>query len=1079
MLCGPRLAFGSQAVLGTVKDTTGAVVPGAVVILSNTATGIPLKTTTNATGNYQFPSIDIGVYNVTAQKAGFASAVAASVRVLIGARQMVNLTLQPGKVTQKITVSGAAPLVESATTSHGQVIHVQQITQIPLNDRDPTRLALLAAGVTVSANDMGDFSSGRREGSFNINGLRDDQNDYQLDGVDNNEMGTSNQGFSLQVVQLSPDALQEFKVETDNVDAQYGRGGGAQVIAVTKSGTNHYRGDLWEFNRNRALNAAGFFAGAGKPQFVRNQFGGTFGGPIARNRAFFFIDAELFRQRTSNNSFSTLPTLNDRQGIFDVPVQNPLTSQVYPANSGIPSSAMSPFAQKVLSYLPAPNLGTGRANNYEILVPQSINIHHEDLKIDDRVSQRLSVFARVSNRFALSDSAAGIPGLSGGDSNGSVHVFNEALASGATWTLSPTSLLDFRLGITKTSAGKKPIGSGGPNMQQLFGITGLPADPTLTGGLTAQSISGFSQLGRQATNPQWQNPTVYNPKVDYTLVRGKHTFKAGYEFEDIHVAVQDLNTVYGKDTYSGQFSKPTGGTGSSATYNFADFLFGLRSQYQLETYLVGQMRQHMHFAYFQDSWSATRKLTVNWGMRYEFATPLWEAHNHLSNFDPSTDSIVLAKPGSIFNRSTIHPDYKDFGPRIGLAYAYNPKTVFRASYGIFFNHGDRVGSGNILAINGPQVVQATIVQSPDQPGFRTTDQGYPTGLIDPSTFNPEISTMAALDQHTHAEYVQQWFAGIERQVSHNTYMDLSYVGNHMVKGLMFVDLNQAKPNDPQGNIPLSQRRFLYPGFSTISAGLPVALSNYNALQAKVEHRWTKGLYFLDSFTYSHAIDNSTLALENPGGTTAKPQNYFALAAEYGTSIYNQPLVNTASVVWNLPYGRGERFGSHTSPFLNGLLGGWQYSMFFTSHSGQPINLYYSPASSFQVSGNLSSWLGGVQLRPNITGSIQSGNGEGQINNYFNKSNILIPTDPSQPFGNAGRNIGRGPRYNDFDIGVQKSFPLPRLREGTDLEFSAQFFNAFNHTNLNLPNSSVSSSAFGTIRSAFDPREIQLGLKLYF
>jgi hypothetical protein len=1070
-------AFAQQAILGTVTDASGAFVPDAQVTLINPATGIQSATTTSASGSYQFPDLAIGVYNVSAQKTGFATAVASDIRLVVGARQEVDLKLQLGKTSQTVNVSSAAPLVETEMTSHGQVINAVQILQLPLNDRDPARLALLSTGVVVSAENNGDLASGAREGAFNINGLRSDTNNYILDGVDNNEMGTSNQGFSYQVIQLSPDALQEYKVETNNFSAQEGRAGGGVIREVSKSGTNEFQGSLWEFSRNTDFDAAGFFATPGaKPKLNRNQFGGTFGGPIVHDRAFFFLDAEVFRQVTSSNDFSTIPTMDDRLGIFSVPVKNPLTGQTFPANTAIPSSALSPFAVKVLSYLPAPNAGNGgRANNFQTLARNSEMAHHEDLRVDYNLSDKLKLFARLSNRRALIFAGPPIPGLAGGNSNGHVHVFNKALATGATWIMSPASLLSFHFGIDTTQGGKVPVDSGGPSMLQLFGITGLPTDPTVTGGLTAQSISGFSQLGRQPTNPQFQNPFLYDPKVDYTLIHGAHTIQAGYEFQGIHTEVADLNTIYGEDTYSGQFSKPGGGTGPSATYNFADFLFGLRNQYQLETFYIPQMRQRMQFAYIQDDWKATQKLTINMGLRYEYATPLWEANNKLSNFDPATNSIVLAKPGSMFDRSTIHPDYKDFGPRFGIAYALNPKTVIRSSYGIFYNHLARVGSGNILALNGPQIVQATAVQAPGQPGFLTTDQGYPEGLTAPSNFDPETSTMEALDMHTRSAMVQQWFFGVERQLNSNTVFDISYVGNHAVRLLMFVDENQALPNPPGQNLPLNNRRFLYPGFSAISAGLPVGLSKYNALQAKFEHRWAYGLYFLDSFTWSHALDNSTLALENPNDTTAKPQNYFDLAAEYASSIYNMPLVNSISLVWAIPVGRGQRFGSHMAPVLDGLLGGWQISLIGTTHSGQPVNLEYEPSAAFQVSASLPTWLGGVQMRPNVTGPVQGANPT--IGNYFLKQNIQDPTDPSQPFGNAGRNIGVAPDYLDFDAGLFKSFVLP-YRE-MHLQFRAEFFNAFNHTNFTAPNGDLSSAAFGTITSTFTPRQIQLGLKLYF
>lgn len=1080
------MALAQQAILGTVTDQSGATIPDVQVTLFNTATGIQMKSTTTASGNYQFPNVEIGLYNITAQKAGFATAAANNVNLVVGARQQVNLTLQVGQISQTVEVSGAAPLVATEMTSHGQVIHSVQILQLPLNDRDPARLALLSPGVVESAENVGDLSGGKREGAFNINGLRSDTNNYVLDGVDNNEMGTSNQGFSYQVVQLSPDALAEYKVETNNFTASEGRAGGAVIQEVSKSGTNQFHGSLWEFNRNTVFDAAGYFAKAGsKPILNRNQFGGTIGGPIFRNRAFFLLNAEVFRQVTSATSFSNIPTLTDRQAIFSVPVENPLTGKIYPANQAIPTSELSPFALKVLSYLPTPNVdgNTSRSLNYFALAPQSLMAHHEDLRIDYTLNDKWKFFTRLSNRRALIFTGAPIPGIAGGNSNGNVHVFNKALAAGATWVMSPSQLLNFRFGFTVTQAGKAPILLGGPSMFDLFGITGLPTVPSVTGGLTAQVITGFSQLGRQPTSPQFQNPLLFDPKVDYTFVRGDHTIQAGYEFQGIHTDVGDLNTIYGEDNYAGQFSKPVQQAGqpplkvgTSADYGMADFLFGLRSQYQLESFYVPQMRQRMQFAYLQDAWHITRKLNLNYGLRYEYATPLWEANNKLSNFDPDTNSIVLAKNGSMFDRSTVHPDYKDFAPRIGLAYSAIPGTVIRASYGIFYNHLARVGSGNILALNGPQVVQATIVQERPSVGdasFRTTDEGYPEGLTDPGNFDPSTSTMEALDMHKRASMVQQWFFGVEQQFGSHSVFGLSYVGNHAVRMLMFVDLNQANPNPPGKIIPLDQRRFRFPGFASISSGIPSGMSNYNALQAKFEHSWTGGLYFLDSFTWSHAFDNSTLALENPNGSTAKPQNFYDLKAEYSSSVYNMPIVNSASLVWDVPVGRGRRFGSHMASVLDGLIGGWEFSELSVAHSGQPIDIQWVPSAAFQVSATLPTWLGGVQMRPNVTGPVQGANPT--IDNYFLKQNIHLPTDPSQPFGNMGRNAGHAPGYLNFDTGIFKSFGLP-FREA-NLQFRAEFFNTFNRSDFLAPTSDLSSSSFGKISGTRDPRQIQFGLKL--
>src|SRR5262245_40310404 len=601
--------FDTATVLGTVRDANSAVMPGVTVTLKNNDTAITAFVQTDGDGNFQFTNVKIGNYRISAEKQGFSTAVAEKVIVTVNARQRVDLTMQTGQVTESVIITDAAQLLETDSSGRGQVVQREQIVNLPLNGRSYANLALLTPGVRESS--QNGITTAGREAAFNVNGLRNTVNNFLLDGVDNNAYGTSNQSFSSQVVQVSPDAVQEFKVQTNTYSAEFGRSAGAVINASYRSGTNQFHGSLWEYHRNTVLNAVGFFKPAGniKPPLIRNQFGFTFGGPIIKDRTFFFLDYEGFRQISKALVFSAIPTLPQRAGIMSVDVRDPFTGTLYRAGTPIP---MTGFARKVLNDLPAPN--AAGANNFQQLVPNRAYNDKFNIRLDHRVNQNLNTFVRISQRKVNNFEGPNIPGPSGSNQNGLVGVLNQQLAAGATYVAGKSSVLDFRLGIMRTEAGKKPPLTGGPSMLQLYGITGLPTDPVITGGLTTQTITGLSQLGRQSTNPQFQNPSNVDPRINYSWAWGRHSLKAGYEYLRINTDVQDTNPLMGLDTYSGQFSRPAGAAANSL-YNLADFMFGARSQYELADLLVVNLRQRLHYAYLQDDFRVSPKLTLNLGVR--------------------------------------------------------------------------------------------------------------------------------------------------------------------------------------------------------------------------------------------------------------------------------------------------------------------------------------------------------------------------------------------------------------------------------------------------------------------------------
>lgn len=1062
--------FDSGTVLGRIVDQTEATVPGATVTLTNLATLQQAMTVTDRSGSYQFLNVRVGTYRLEAALPGFATAVAPSVAVTVNARQRVDLTLRVGGAGETIEVTGAARTLETDSSDRGQVITQARIVSLPLNGRAYADLALLSPGVRKSS------ISGSRDGSFNVNGMRSALNNFVLDGVDNNSYGTSNQGFSNQVVQVSPDAVEEFKVQTNNFSAEYGRAGGAVVNATFRSGTNQFRGTAWEFNRNTAMNAVGYFKPTtGKPTMQRNQFGAVFGGPVVANRVFFFVNYEGFREIQRTATFSSIPTAAQRQGVMGKPIVNPLTGDVY-ADGVIPQSAITPFAAKVLAGLPLPTTA-GTSNNYDALPRRQEYNDKFDVKIDQQLRSGTTSFVRFSHRKVDNFEPPAIPGETSSPSNAYVNVLNQQLALGVTHAFSPRSLLELRFGLSRTDAGKSAFGTGSPNMLDGYGITGLPTDAVFSGGLTQQSVSGWTSWGRQSSNPQYQNPLAVDTRLNYSWLAGTHALKAGYEHQAINTEVDDVHPKYGADSYSGQFSRPAGAAADPATYNLADFLMGARSSYELVNPAVFNLRQRMHFLYLQDDWRVRHDLTVNAGVRYEFATPQWERDNHLTNFDPATNTLIQARDGSIADRALVSPDRNNWAPRLGLAYSVDDRTVIRSAYGVSYIHFNRLGGENLLSFNGPNVVPVAITQQPSQgiclegqaptTCFRPTQMGYPAGLNVPENFNPINGRVNHIPEDLQTGYVQSWHVTLQRELPGRVVLDVAYVGNKSDHLMILGDLNQARPNAPGENTPLQERRPIA-GYQFIQSAFDGGRGDYRALQIKVERRYTDGVYLLNSFTWSRARDNASGHLETANGDNSRV-NMADLDGEFGLSGYNQPLSNTTTVVWEVPFGGGRRWGSETNAVVDALLGGWRVTAINTMTSGVPVNLTYSPASAFSVSG-------APTYRPNITGDIYAPASDRGPAQYFNPANVVIPTDSSQPFGNAPRNAARGPATYGLDMGLHKAVEMGRSR----IEFRVEIFNVLNRANFGAPNGNRSSSAFGTITSlATTPRQVQLGLKLDF
>jgi hypothetical protein len=1085
--------FETSEVIGTVRDASQRPVSKAAVTVTNQETGIAAKTITDDAGNYNLFNVKAGRYTITVEAPGFSKFSSPDVAIAVNARQRVDATLQVGSVAETVTVSDQASVVETDTSAHSQVIGTQAIVELPLNGRQYSSLALLATNVHISPIAAAFSPSATpREGAFNVNGMRSTYNNFLMDGLDNNSYGTSNQNYSSQVVQPSPDAISEFRVITSNFNAEYGRAGGGIINAVMRSGTNQFHVSLWEFLRNTHLNAVGFFKPAtGKPSLHRNQFGAALGGPIIKDKLFFFADYEGYRQTQGYVNYYSVPSTNDRQGILPVSVVNPLTGVVYPAGTAIPVAQVNPFAAAALAGLPTP-VNSTRANNLLATIPLRDFNDKYDAKLDYQMRSDMTAFVRFSQRKDISYFGPSDPGPAGGDGNGFIHAIQQQAAAGYTWTVTPTSLFEARLGFTHVLGGKTPPYLGGPDIAKQYGILGEP--PSLAGGFPTQIVTGYSNptFGRQTTNPQFQNPTSWNPKFNYSMVRGRHSLKAGYEFLAVRTEVLDINPLYGSDTYSGQYSKPTCAqlgqaagcaiANDATSYNLADFYFGLPSTIAQGSNLTTNLRQHVHSLYFQDDWRVTPKLTINAGLRWEFATPIWDRDNYWSNFDPTTNTLVRAKSGSLFNRALVNSDHKDWGPRIGAAYSIDPKTSVRAGYGISYTFFNRPGSA-IEGINGPLAVFGTFSQTaqPGQPGFLTTQNGFNAGIG--TTFNPVTTNNDYIPADTRWPMIQSWVVSVQRELRRDTVVEVAYNGNHSSRLPIIGDYNQAAPNAPGGTLGVQARRPI-PSFGPITWVDPVGVNDYNGLSVRFEKRFSKGLYVLNSFTWGKSIGDSEQALEQaPGQNVANQQNIRNLAAEMGPSSYDVKFINVTSVVYQLPFGKGRRFLGQVNRIAELAIGGWELNGINTANTGIPLNVFYAPSAANDVTGlaTNSEYRGTSILRPNISGQVPQLTRDQSIASYFGApigaagSVFTLPTADA-PFGNLGRNAFRSPGVAQWDLGVNKNF---NFTETIRLQFRSEFFNLLNHTNLGIPNQQANSTSFGSITGTFPARQVQFGMKLVF
>jgi hypothetical protein len=1067
----------TATITGIVRDESGAIVPKATVTVVNVQTNISVKTETDAAGSYVVPSLRPGEYSVIAESSGFPKIVRTGITLQVAQVARLDITLQAGGLTETVEVVGATSLLDTQTSSRGLVIDQKKIVDLPLNGRDYNQLALLSPGVLPGTPRL---ASVNFKGVLNVNGNRTFNNVFLLDGVDNISYSNSFRGENVQLVQPSIEALQEFKIQTNAYSAEYGRSSGAVVNATIKSGTNTVRGSVYEFLRNDRLDANNFFSNAlnaPKPKRERNQFGVAAGGPLVRNKTFWFGDYEGLRDLEGVPRVRQVPTAAEKAGLFSSVVVDPFAanrpafSQNAQGQWVIPRDRWDPVGAAVVALIPDPNVPNSTI--YASTPVTDTRQDQFDVRIDHMFAPSVTMFGRYSFVDTLTFRPGPLPGLAEGSFNdafGANDNRSQGLALGLTWTVSPTLVGDFRFGYARGDYYTSPPNFGVDGAAQI-GLRNVPNDPSIVGGVPKVNLQGFDAVGRHTSTPQFQTPRSWNPRATFSWNRGAHFVKFGAEFLHVETRINDLNATVGRMNFENRFTNRAVG----------DLLLGLPSQLALTSFTVMDQGQDMQFYFVQDDYRINPSLTVNAGVRYEYATPPIEKNNQFSNFDPQTGAMIFAKDGSVFERALIHPDRNNFAPRIGFAYTPWSRMVVRGGYGVFFTHTVRQGREGLLGFNPPYLVDnllqtgvsgAAAIASAAP--FRLVN-GYPAGLLDPTSLAPTVLRRAQ-DPNQRTPYIQQFNVGVQYELWPDVVLDVAYVGNKGTKLNGFRNLNQrAIVQNADGSQAAGARP--YPALGDIQWMENRVSSNYKSLQMRLEKRFSKGLSAMVSYTLGEAITDAPDHISTSGGGAGidtgvfrEPQDGNNLRAERGPAEFDVRHRFVASYIWELPFGRGRRFGNGWSRGLDLAFGGWQVTGIHVLQSGFALTATLGGSSVLNLGGER-------RARPNLIGDPELPASERTLNRWFNTDAFAPAFTPSpQAFGTAGVGIMRGPGLANFDFTLAKNFPIGERRY---VQFRTELFNAFNHPNFGPPNIARESTGFGQILTAGNARIIQFGLKFYF
>lgn len=1047
-------------IVGTVQDASGAVIVGAKVTVTNQRTGISSERATDAQGNYVAPYLSPGPYKITAESPGFRTAVVTDNEVQVNVTNRVDFTLGPGAVTEVVEVTTTAPLVQSTTSEIGQVVGARQIEALPLNGRLFQQLVTLTPGtVPTGFADFGEnpAAAGARSSIHaSANGLPWSGNHFTIDGVNNSEPLNA-------FINITPplDAIQEFKVQTNNPTSEFGAFGGAIVNLTMKSGTNELHGSLFEFVRNDIFNARDFFA-ARKAPFKTNQFGGTIGGPIRKNSLFFFGDYQGLRQRLGRTQIITVPTPLQRQGVLTEGTQpeifDPLTRQAFPGRV-IPANRINPITRRVADIWPLPNR-PGLVDNYIENNSVAQTVDQFDVKMDWQITERDMFFARHSlAQREFGDPSPGnqfmAPGAGGAGFNSNSR--NQNAVIGYTHTFSPSKINELRIGFNRYAVSHFGPDFGVDKNNELGIPNGnIPSHP-YTSGIARFNIPGFQQTGAPGSTNAVRIANIFQYTDNFTWIRNRHTIKFGGDIRRLQSTLTNPQTgPRGLFEFDRNISSNQGAAGTGSPW--ASFLLGY--PFRVARDFV-DTRPAVRFLftgfYVQDDFRISPKLTLNLGLRWDLFTRPVEKYNRQSNFNPSTGLIELA------NDDNRGPNVDNFlgswGPRVGLAYTPDSgRTAFRAAYGVSYFPDNFGATGGTLERNYPffQIISMT-TPTPNTP-FRSVSDGLPGFTpvpLQPTLTPPPGFAVWVVSRNFRQDMAQMWNFSIQRQVTPSVMAEAAYVGTRGTYIYRNRNINVPFPGDG----PIDPRRPFFriaPTITDINQRNGDGASSYHSGQFKVTKRYAAGLTFLASYTISKSIDNYTAILFPLDDKLNR-----GLSAAGGKAV-DIPQNFVFSYSYELPFGRGKRWlsGSRAADLV---AGGWSVNGITTFRSGPPM--FVNQATSGLNTGTAN--------RADITCSEVSM--PKQVTRWFDTSCFTDP--PLRRFGNSGIGHIRGPGLNNWDLSVFKAF---HIDEGRALEFRAEFFNIANQAHFANPGNQLGTTAFGRISATALPnREVQLGLKFLF
>ncbi len=1084
------------SIRGSVLDPSGASVMAATVTAKQIETGLVRSGLTDRQGGYVLVELPIGHYQVEVRAQGFEKYLQQGISLDVNETATVNIHLKVGSETQQVDVNANAELIQSTASSLGQTVMEQEILDLPLDGRDFAQLGILQPGVVPLTAGLLQAGGGLRDNQgYAVDGQRPESNNFLIDGADNvNEVDG---GF---VIKPPIDSIAEFRIMTHNADAEFGRNTGSTTNIITRTGTNSFHGAAWEFLRNDAFDASDYFTQTVQP-LKQNQFGGTFGGPIVKEKIFFFGYYEGFRNRQGETDSATVPSLPERQGNFAQLCTSGFTGgfcndpnpadgqQLYSFATGqpvpVPNNQLpfiNPISSNILPFFPAPNSGPNT-----FITTQSLSVNNDQFGL--RLDQYVSTADTLNFRYMysagpttdpLSPAGANVPGFPVGEDNRSqnfvaqlTHVFSPAI-----------------IGVARVSYLRNKFLFGEHINHESPDVLGFQYQPSLDAAIGPPfiQVGGYASVGDPITGPRntYQNTFDYSGSLSW--VRGKHELKfgGGYRHDNIN-ATQGIATngffVFSTFPYSDGFASFLAGQPVFFLQGVGNFSRGIRGQ--------------ASDAYAQDTYKVTSRLTLNYGLRYELPSPDTEIHNRQNLFVPGAKSKVMptAPAGLLYPgdpgvpAGLIPTDKKAFAPRVGLAWdpMGNAKWVVSAAYGIFYEPYYTGNGGPLQSpISAPPFLQTPQVNIPN---FANpyAGQNLFTGQF------AEPMTILTLAPKLPLPYAQDWNLNIQRAFGDDWLAQVGYVGTNGTKLPRFVEGNptvfvpglDASGNPISNENNVNQRR-LYSGCTLAqpngcvfaSAGLieGIANSSYNALEASLRKRFGHGLSFLASYTLSKSIDdvssfNITGSASQPvAGENDLAQNPFDIAAERGRSMFDARHRLVLSYQWSLPLWR------QPHNWYEHVLGDWQLNGITTFMSGTPFTVFDSSDNSLQ--GGAPEITGFSANRPNLIGNPNSGPRTAQ--EWFNVSAFQqLAPDPLgrfQVFGDEGRNVVQGPGYMNWDFSAFKNI---RVAESREFQFRAEFFNLFNHTNFRLPDSDISSPTFGQIHTDLGPRVIQLALKFLF